>query len=65
LHRLASQDSCTLVDLRTGAYAKLAIGAGPAAFSQDGRLLVAGGIVWDIETHKRLGEFKTFNSSCK
>ena len=57
--------SSTLVDLQTGTYVKLANGSGPAAFSQDGRLLVAGGIVWDIERQARLGEFKTFKSSCK
>jgi hypothetical protein len=65
LHQQSSEDSCTLVDLQTGTYAKFAIGSGPAAFSQDGRLLIAGGIVWDIETQKRLGELKTFKSSCK
>ena len=57
--------SSTLVDLQAGTYIKVAHGSGPAAFSQDGRLLVAGGIVWDIERQIRIGEFKTFKSSCE
>ena len=57
--------SSTLVDLLAGTYIKVTHGSGPAAFSQDGRLLVAGGVVWDIEHQMRIAEFKTFKSSCK
>lgn len=57
--------SSTLVDLQAGTYIKVTHGSGPAAFSQDGRLLVAGGTVWDIEHQMRIAEFKTFKSSCK
>jgi WD40 repeat protein len=64
LPRQQPQSTCTLVDLQTGASVKLAIGLGPAAFSQDGRLLVAGGIIWDIEHQRTVAEIKTYKSGC-